>query len=502
MKRWIFICTLAVAVCWAFGVSAADVAAEGGSIRIVDGVVESYEGDPVHVVIPEEADGVPVTEIADYAFGYCESLVSVQIPDTVTRIGGGAFEMCINLETVQLPRRPVVYDEAGKAEAGYFLDEFAFKGCKSLKRVDLTGVTWLGMETFAYCFALTEVTLDPALWCINAGAFYNCTSLEQLEIPAAVTYMGTSVFEHTPFDRSLTEDVAILGKVLYRCNQQISGAFVVPDDVTCIAENAFAGQTGLTEVSFGDALQDIGNSAFQDCTSLKKVTFSYQSSEEVGIGFYAFWNCASLQHIVLPADVEWVGDCAFSGCTALQSVTFLSTVGTILTDAFVDCPNLRAVYVGTAVRGLELSTFSTIFEPHTVIYYDGAKDSSWDDYTVRPQPALMPCGYTFLQDGAVVDGVPAAGSYQLRAALCPGHEARAAGLFPMTAYAAFYQGDRLLRIQSYSLTADDWHGITAERVDVGELTLPVTVPEGANRARLLLWSSGGLRPLTVEGWIQ
>ena len=55
------------------------------------------------IVIPEEYNGKPVTEIAEKAFYQNKQIVSVQIPQTIQEIGAKAFSGCDNLSSVTLP---------------------------------------------------------------------------------------------------------------------------------------------------------------------------------------------------------------------------------------------------------------------------------------------------------------------------------------------------------------------------------------------------------------
>ena len=52
------------------------------------------------IVIPDMYNGLPVVEIDDWAFCYCDSLTSVVIPDSVTEIGAWAFNGCSNLTEI------------------------------------------------------------------------------------------------------------------------------------------------------------------------------------------------------------------------------------------------------------------------------------------------------------------------------------------------------------------------------------------------------------------
>lgn len=70
---------------------------EGDSI-----VITGYVGAEQYVVIPEEVYGTYVTEIDDFAF-YGTDVISVAIPEGVTRIGYSAFLECTELVEVTLP---------------------------------------------------------------------------------------------------------------------------------------------------------------------------------------------------------------------------------------------------------------------------------------------------------------------------------------------------------------------------------------------------------------
>ena len=60
-----------------------------------------------------------MTEVGDYAFSDCKSLVSVSIPRSVMKIGYAAFEKCLNLK-VQYDGTKAQWGAISKAENYYF----------------------------------------------------------------------------------------------------------------------------------------------------------------------------------------------------------------------------------------------------------------------------------------------------------------------------------------------------------------------------------------------
>ena len=68
------------------------------------------------------------------------------------------------------------------------------------------------------------------------------------------------------------------------------------------------------------SVQSIGESAFDECKNLKKVTFA-EGSQLREIGKNTFLS-TSLTEVQIPASVQIIGGYAFHECENLQRVTF------------------------------------------------------------------------------------------------------------------------------------------------------------------------------------
>lgn len=347
-------------------------------------VSATHSEDPVWV---KEVIMTDHYEVAAGAFKGCSGLEKVTVPDRITNIGASAFEGCSSLQSISIP--------TGVLRIG----AYAFKGCASLGSVTLPDGLWsIADGTFADCTNL-EIVYWNAKKCeagTDTPSFSGCTNLSTIvfgarieEIPSYILYNCTSLenveFEKATFGDSLLNTTKKIGGFAFfgctnltqielpaRLEQIYSGVFqntglksiVIPDTVTYLASSAFAGCSSLESVQLSTSLEILYDNTFEGCVKLDNVvvpegvtdirtevflncTGLHDISLPEGllrIGNNAFKGCTELRSIDLPESTFSLGSSAFYGCTALRSITLHEGVATLGAGAFAGCTNLETVY--------------------------------------------------------------------------------------------------------------------------------------------------------------
>ena len=296
-----------------------------------------------------------VTKIGDRAFSACFSLQSVTIPNSVTKIGDGAFLGCNicfficnstyfqNDDVCLFNKDKTAIVSRIKDCVNYIIPNSvksignsAFSGCKSLQSVTIpNSVTSIGDYAFSSCESLQSITIPNSVTNIGIYAFSSCESLQSITIPNSVTSIGDEAFSWCESLQSVTIPNSVTGigdKAFGGCKSLQS--VTIPNSVTSIGDKAFGGCKSLQSVIIPNSVTSIGDQAFGGCKSLQSVTIPVAVTS---MGDYAFSWCISLQSITIPNSVTSIGDYAFYHCTSLQSITIPNSVTSIGYRAFCNC---------------------------------------------------------------------------------------------------------------------------------------------------------------------
>lgn len=208
--------------------------------------------------IPDEYEGVPVTEIADFAGCNLESVELIKIGKNVEAIGVWAFENNQSL-------KQFVVSEENK----YFcsVDGVLFNK-------DMTSLL------FYPAMNNTEYTIPNTVETLRSKAFYKCSNLEKL---------------------TLSENLkSIEEKTFFRCSKLKN--IVLPETLETIGKDAFGYCSELTELTIPASVTQIDEYAFYNCNNLLKITMECeQDNMKLGKNWYPTNNGLNIDAL----EINW-----------------------------------------------------------------------------------------------------------------------------------------------------------------------------------------------------
>ena len=399
-----------------------------GKIRVPNGVKRIKEYTFADCKSLEEAEiEYGVEKIDKDAFFSCPKLKKISLPSSIESLDEDAFLGCFSLDTVVVPVKvffekelynnptfiknrvnfDLIYNDIDdlKYYFGSLNDYYLHKKYKINTRIATYDEQYLfghsknnesGLNAKKSIIRKNDVNnlkerildIPSGTIEIDSNTFNGFTSLNKVSIPGSVKVIGAGAFENC----SELEEVELSEGVEDIRNNVFSGCvslknFVIPNSVKSIGISCFSGCTSLEDLTLGDNLETLGSNALYGCKKLKKITFPGKLKnirgdlflrdtglEEVtlcegikNIEDNAFYLCRKLKTINLPDSLESIGNDAFAGCESLTCITLPKNVKSIGVMAFLDCDklskiklseNLKEIYQGafinTAIEELEL----------------------------------------------------------------------------------------------------------------------------------------------------
>lgn len=158
----------------------------------------------------------------------------------------------------------------------------------------------------------------------------------------------------------------------------------IPSGVTSIGVSAFYNCSSLTSVTIPSSVTSIRYSAFGDCSNITKVfisdiakwceiSFEDLDSNPLSINNAGtknlYLNGQLVEELVIPSGVKSITSYAFCGCSSITSVTIPASVTSIEVYAFDCCEKLEEVYYdGSKTEWNKAVGNYWIYNPHPTIY--------------------------------------------------------------------------------------------------------------------------------------
>lgn len=307
--------------------------------------IKNYFGDPQSNIlsIPSVINNKQVVEIGKFAFSNIANkskIDTVYIPTTVETIKQGAFYGCENINNI------------------YFST--------------VSNVKYIHDSVFRNCISLLEIELPNSLIYLGDNCFYSCNNLNEITIDKNLSYLGSAAFAYCTIDNININNenscYGFLNGILYdkNTNKLIysnleTSSINIPSFITSISDYAFCGNNNISEIIFNN-VEQIGDYAFINCVNLEYI---YNDDKVCRVNKNAFvgtkwFNNSNFELIIgsvllkysdneeptysVPTYIEYISDYAFHS-KSLTEVIISETIELIGNSAFINCNNLKKVYL-------------------------------------------------------------------------------------------------------------------------------------------------------------
>lgn len=313
--------------------------------------------------------------IGMYTFSGCKGIKTFTVPENVKTLGRMSFMGCTELTELTLTyaatNSSCTYENGDTTPDNSVTDLFYDEHWNwenanfSSKPYKLTKITVVGGEKIPpYAFSnfdcLTEVDLSKSnITFIDQYAFNNCTSLEEIKLPASLVSIGKAAFRNCAAVKE----------------------FTLPQELKTVSEYAFTGCTGISSLVIPESVTSMGRMMLKDCYALETLQLPYAATtvraaaadgdttpdcsvadlfidqhwnwENSEMDFsrygiskivitggdripqYAFSNMSTLREVdISGADIKTIDPYAFNGCIGLSSAEIPETVSEVKPNAF------------------------------------------------------------------------------------------------------------------------------------------------------------------------
>lgn len=163
-------------------------------------------------------------------------------------------------------------------QSGTIIGDNAFEGCTNLKTVYLSSsVAVIGKNAFEGT-GISSITIPSNVGLIRPDAFYQCKNLKNFY----VDYYNPIYTANNGVLMSKDQK-----KIIAYPYGRTDKTYIIPNEVTTIANSAFHGNQGLTNINIPTKLEKIEARAFMDCSKLVSVTFSANKIDIEEGAFYS-----------------------------------------------------------------------------------------------------------------------------------------------------------------------------------------------------------------------
>lgn len=242
----------------------------------------------------------------------------------------------------------------------------AFSNCVEMTGVTLEPGVTLGISSFNGCTSLTSVTGSENLTVIPEKAFDDCKALCNFDFGKSLTVIGEGAFVSSGLeeaDLSGCKSLSSIGAWAFASNADLKNA-KLPDHSIQLGEGIFFECTSLTSVELPESLKVLPAFTFKDTPLKEEIVLP---AEIDTIGDYAMMGVSHVSVLTLPASLSDIGEGAMEDMTALTEID---------ASALTSVPELEQ----NVWYGVDQSAVRLKVDPQLTADFEGA--DQWQDFKI------------------------------------------------------------------------------------------------------------------------
>ena len=298
----------------------------------------NFNGDSIYTTQGKKGELVIyakwVSETYDSYFNYENNIIT-----GFSEEGKKAYEAG-ELDTLIIPRK-------NKEVEINTIKQSAFNGYSKIEKLILqSNIETMEGNSFTNCSGIKELVIPISLNA-DSSSFSGCNKLEKIKFTKGTGqgfdyyyYSSGKSYNRTPWYFSRNNTITV----------------ELEEGITSLGTYMFSGCTGLKMVNFPTTLTNIGNNAFENCTSMIGTLSIPDTVTELGSN--AFSGCSGITGTLeVPGQISSIKQSTFSGCSGIEKLILKSNIETMEINSFTNCSGIKELVIPISLNA-DSSSFS------------------------------------------------------------------------------------------------------------------------------------------------
>ena len=338
-------------------------------------IIVKYLGSSSTVSVPNLINEKIVKNIHSYCFSSKDKIQSITIPNSVISIGSGAFSGCSGLTKVNITDLAawfkITFDNE-YANPLYYAHHLYLNNTELTEITIPNSITKINANVLAGASSITSIAIPSSVTSIGEYAFSNCSAMQRIFIPRNVT-----VIENYSFNMWMKSAV-----IYCEVDSKPNGWGDYWNKYEQFTVTVVWGSSGTPLIEFG--WEYIENSsgtitilAYRGSEKELATPKTLANKTVSRINGYCFSDNKSITLAIISDGVEYIGERAFYQCTSLKKVYISKSVQTIYAPSsselvFDGCNSDVVLYCGASSKPSGWGTYWNYYN------YSSKLTTMWD----------------------------------------------------------------------------------------------------------------------------